>query len=564
MLTGILKIKENEGSAEDRVVDSDSELEEEDLNEDDETGCVKVINNIEMSKSQYTKPLYALILTPTRELAMQVKNHLEAVAKYTGLHIALVVGGLAAVKQERILSKGPEIVVGTPGRLWELVQNGNSHLAQINNVRFLAIDEADRMLEAGHFQELQSILERINTDDAAKKRRQNFVFSATLTLVHELPAHLKYKKSKKIQEMTAPQKLKKIVDILGVTSPKVVDISEGKGTSSTLTECKITCSMQEKDYYVYYFLKRHPGKTIIFCNSIGCVKRLATLLNLLDFHPLPLHACMQQRQRLKNLEKFKDTPDSLLIATDVAARGLDIPSADHILHYQTPRTSELYVHRSGRTARLYRDGITVLIISPDELQNYVRLCRTLGKSEDLPIFPVQQNYLNNVKQRVNLARELDHLQLQVQKANSEEGWYQKAARDMDIIVDDDTKKYNTKEADKFKKIIVTKRKQLTAMLNIPIFPRGFSGKYPLGPEMNVHDVQKEENAIEVMKNAIANDTKSGNKKKKRIVPLFKNRKTSKETKENLGISYKLSKNIRVPGKKGAPGARNKRRKSRKR
>nr|CAH7726720.1 unnamed protein product [Callosobruchus chinensis] len=561
ILTGILKIKENETGAEYNEADSDSELDEEDLNDEAETGCVKVINNIEMKKAQQTNPLYALILTPTRELAMQIKSHLDAVAKYTGIYIALVVGGMAAVKQERILSKGPEIVVGTPGRLWELVQNGNPHLSKINDVRFLAIDEADRMLESGHFQELQDILERINIDSTTKKQRQNFVFSATLTLVHELPAHLKFKKSKNIKELTAPQKLKKIVDTLGVTSPKVVDISEGKGTSSTLTECKISCTLEEKDYYVYYFLKRHPGKTIIFCNSIGCVKRLATLLTLLDCHPLPLHACMAQRQRLKNLEKFKETENSLLICTDVAARGLDIPSAFHVLHYQTPRTSELYVHRSGRTARLNQDGITVLMVSPGELQSYVKLCKTLGKSEDLPIFPVQKNYLDNVKQRVNLARELDHLQLQVQKANSEKRWYQKAAHDMDIIVDDDAKKYDSKETNQLSKVIATKKKQLAAMLNKPVFPKGFSGKYPLGPQMSVHDVQKEESAIEVMKNAIANDA-AGGKKKRKLVPLFKNRK-SVQSKEDLGVSYKLPKNLKVPGNKGRPALKKKRRNKRK-
>nr|CAI5824205.1 unnamed protein product [Callosobruchus analis] len=557
ILTGILKIKEKGSSAENNDANSDSEFEEEVLNDADETGCVKVINNIEMRKAQQTNPLHALILTPTRELAMQVKSHLEAVAKYTGIHIALVVGGMAAVKQERILSKGPEIVIGTPGRLWELIQNGNPHLSKINDVRFLAIDEADRMLESGHFQELQDILERINIDSTTKKQRQNFVFSATLTLVHELPAHLKFKKSKNIKELTAPQKLKKIVDSLGVTTPKVVDISEGKGTSSTLTECKITCSLEEKDYYLYYFLKRHPGKTIIFCNSIGCVKRLATLLTLLDCHPLPLHACMAQRQRLKNLEKFKDTPDSLLICTDVAARGLDIPSAFHVLHYQTPRTSELYVHRSGRTARLNQDGITVLMVSPSELQNYVKLCRTLGKSEDLPIFPIQQSYLDNVKQRVNLARELDHLQLQVHKANSEKNWYQKAALDMDIIVDEDTKKYDIKETGHLSKVIATKKKQLAAMLSKPIFPKGFSGKYPLGPQMSVYDIQKEETAIEVMKNAIANDT-AGGKKKRKHVPLFKNRR-SVQSKENLSITNKLPENLKVPGKNGRPGLKKKRR-----
>lgn len=144
-------------------------------------------------------------------------------------------------------------------------------------------------------------------------------------------------------------------------------------------ECRITCSFDEKDYYVYYFLQKHPGRTLIFCNSIGCVKRLTTLLGLLGCNPLPLHASMQQRQRLKNLDKFKEKENSILIATDVAARGLDIPCVEHVLHYQTPRTSESYVHRSGRTARASKEGITILLVEPSELESYLRLCRTLGK-----------------------------------------------------------------------------------------------------------------------------------------------------------------------------------------
>lgn len=177
----------------------------------------------------------------------------------------------------------------------------------VSSFRYLAIDETDRMLERGHFQELHQILERLNSNIEKMKKRQNFVFSATLTLVHELPRHILTKKKlnmrKKVKDMSPVQKLQKLVEILGITNPKVIDITKGKGTSSTLTECRITCGIEEKDYYVYYFLQRHPGRTLIFCNSIGCVKRLNTLLGFLGCNPMPLHASMQQRQRLKNLDK---------------------------------------------------------------------------------------------------------------------------------------------------------------------------------------------------------------------------------------------------------------------
>ncbi|XP_066244892.1 ATP-dependent RNA helicase DDX24 [Euwallacea similis] len=552
ILTGIDKLQKK-NSTETILSDSDDE---EDLELDDQgLGCVQAYK---IKKKSVIKPLYALILTPTRELALQITNHLTLAAKYTGIKIAVVVGGMAAVKQERLLSKSPEIVVATPGRLWELIQQGNEHLSQINNIKFLAIDETDRMLERGHFKELQDLLDRINLDEQKKNQRQNFVFSATLTLVHDIPKYLVNRskiKGRRFKEMSSKQKLQKIVTTLGVTNPKIVDLSEGKGTSGTLTECRITCSIEEKDYYVYYFLKKHPGRTLIFCNSIGCVKRLTNLLSLLDCQPLPLHASMQQRQRLKNLEKFRDDENGVLIATDVAARGLDIPKIDHVLHYQIPRTSESYVHRSGRTARASKLGITVLIMEPSEFSNYVKLCRTLGKREDLPMFPVQDRYLTAVKQRVNLARDLDKLQLQVRKANSEEGWLQKAAKEMDIIVDEMYNRCEAEETNSKKKASEVIRRQMAALLATPVFPSGFVGKFPLlQNEENklLSKDSREESAISIMKSAMVQKSK----KIKLDIPLYKPK--SKEKIEDSGrkdVVIKLNQGFkaRVKGRRNRSG-----------
>ncbi|CAG9855924.1 unnamed protein product [Phyllotreta striolata] len=481
------------------------------------TGILKLK---ESAGSEDCKPLYALILTPTRELAIQVKNHIVAVAKYTGVNVAVVVGGMAVVKQERILSKEPEIVIATPGRLWELIQQGNSHLSKVDKIKYLAIDETDRMLEKGHFQELNDLLEKINFDKNISKERQNFVFSATLTLVHELPNYLKSKRSKKIGNLTPEQKVQKIVKALGLNNPKVVDITEGKGTSETLTESKITCSIEEKDYYLFYFLKMHPGRTVVFCNSIGCVKRLGALLTLLNCNPLPLHASMQQRQRLKNIDRFTGNENSILIATDVAARGLDIPRIDHVLHYQTPRTSENYVHRSGRTARASREGISVVFIEPTEIPRYIKLCRTLGKADDMPSFPVRENVLSAMKKRVNLARDIDKLQLQVKKAGLESGWLQKTIEEADIIADDFNTKYDNKEVSKNKKLLELKKKQLLSLLNMPIYPEKFNGNHPLfSAALSSTTDSKNDSAITLVKDIAPKQ--NGKKKNPR---LFKPKK----------------------------------------
>jgi hypothetical protein len=119
--------------------------------------------------------------------------------------VAVVVGGMSSQKQERVLSYGPEIVVATPGRLWDLIQEGNPHLAQVTNLSYLAIDETDRMMEKGHFEELRNLLELINRDEVKREKRQNFVFSATLSLVHSMPKHMQGKKQAKA--LTSEDKL---------------------------------------------------------------------------------------------------------------------------------------------------------------------------------------------------------------------------------------------------------------------------------------------------------------------------------------------------------------------
>lgn len=350
---------------------ADSDDDQDDDEHDDQNGS---------SDAAHDRPLYALVLTPTRELCVQVKDHLVAAARHTGIQVAAIFGGLAHVKQERVLRRCPEIVVATPGRLWELISSGNEHLNKLRDISFLVIDETDRMVEKGHFEELKLLVAKLNVDARRRALRQNFVFSATLTMVHELPGYVKGKKQKQAQQ-TAGQKIAALIEQLGIVQPKVVDITSTAGTAKRLTECRIVCELAQKDWYLYYFLQRHPGRTIVFCNSIDCVKRLSQLFTLLDCVPRALHAHMNQRQRLKNLERFTASESGLLIATDVAARGLDIPNVRHVIHYQVPRTSENYVHRSGRTARAAQEGISVMMMEPAEVRDYLKLCRTLKRSE---------------------------------------------------------------------------------------------------------------------------------------------------------------------------------------
>ncbi|XP_065342655.1 ATP-dependent RNA helicase DDX24 [Cloeon dipterum] len=462
--------------------DSVSDEEEEVVEDDGKIGCVKVettktITNADRKMGK----LHALILEPTRELAIQVKNHLVAVSKYCNIKIATVVGGMAQEKQERELKKCPEIVVATPGRLWELIKEGNPFLQQVDRLTCLVIDEADRMMERGHFQELGDLIERL---ELSKCARQTLVFSATLTLVHEPPKRLSVNKKKKKGpkqplRVTPGQKLNQFISMLGLKNPKVIDLTAKEGTAESLTEAYIPCRLEEKDALLYIFLKNHPGRTLVFLNSISSVRRLANVFTLLKCSPVALHAQMIQKQRLKSLEKFSSNPTGLLLATDVAARGLDIVGVQHVIHYHVPRTSENYVHRSGRTARAHKEGLTVLFVEPQEMSGFNRMCQNLGKHNDLPEFPVDRNMLDEVKKRVELAKELEQLDHSHRRSYSDEGWLKKAAKELDLHFDEHDRLPLRAPVDpSAERALKLKKKSLEALLRAPLNSKGFSGKYP--------------------------------------------------------------------------------------
>ncbi|KAH8309378.1 ATP-dependent RNA helicase DDX24 [Drosophila kikkawai] len=524
--SGIRKAPKVKGQQPAEVADDEHELTPPPEELDHVSGASDEESDMEENAQRKQLPLYGLVLTPTRELAVQVKNHLVTAAKYTGIRVAAIFGGLAVAKQERVLRQCPEIVVATPGRLWELYSQGNHHLKKIEDVSFLVIDETDRMVEKGHFEELRSLLKVLNADEQKKQQRQNFVYSATLTLVHDLPDHMQKRntgKRPKFVKQTVDQKIESLIEELGISQPKIVDITSTQQTAQTLTESRLLCPLEQKDFHLYYFIQRHPGRTIVFCNSIDCVKRLATLFGLLDCNPLPLHANMIQKQRLKNLERFRDSPTGLLIATDVAARGLDIPNVEHVIHYQVPRTSENYVHRSGRTARANKHGITVMFMEPGEVKSYVKLYKTLERTEDLPLFPISERFMGAVRERVNLARDLDKEELKLKRVQSERGWMKKHAEEMDMIIDGyNDESGSDQDEDPFvierrrnRLHVETVRAQLNALLAQPIFPRGFSFKYPNSEAANQVSTSHTQSAVETMKAAIEDQKQAKKDRNKR-------------------------------------------------
>lgn len=216
------------------------------------------------------------------------------------------------------------------------------------------------------------------------QKRQNFLFSATLITSFK-GNELKKKEQASIDLLINKIQMNK--------DPKIVDLTTKAVTAETLFQTKIFCTLEEKDIYLYYFISKYVGRTLVFANSIDCVRRLTNLFRLLNKEPLHLHANMNQKQRCKNLEKYygnlikrylnsvnrfkyffyKAESNGLLIASDVAARGLDIPGVMHVIHYQVPRSTEIYIHRSGRTARSQHEGLSVLLVSPNEMNLYRKI-----------------------------------------------------------------------------------------------------------------------------------------------------------------------------------------------
>ncbi|XP_035529635.1 ATP-dependent RNA helicase DDX24 [Morone saxatilis] len=470
--------------------DTDEHDSEDEQDEDDvKLRCVQVIENADFdfdptaesevkSAGDRGQPLLGLVLTPTRELAVQVKHHIDAVAKFTDIKTAIVVGGMAQQKQRRMLKRRPEIIIATPGRLWDLIKERHPHLLNLRQLRCLVIDEADRMVERGHFAELESLLEMLNTVHF-NPMRQTFVFSATLTMAHNLPTRLLQKKKKNLDQRN---RLEILMDKVGIKSkPKIVDLTRKEATVETLTETRIHCQKEEKDFYLYYFLLQYPGRTMVFANSIDCIKRLNSLLVILDYTPLPLHANMHQKQRLKNLERFAERESCVLLTTDVAARGLDIPNVEHVIHYQVPRTSETYVHRSGRTARATKEGLSLLLIGPDDVMNFKKIYKTLGKDEELPMFPIETKCMEAIKERVNLARQIEKIEFHNCREKHHNSWFKQAAEALDVDLDDDLLIGGAKDEEddrEQQKMVKGMKKHLKHLISQPVFKNAIKTKYP--------------------------------------------------------------------------------------
>ncbi|KZM27442.1 RNA helicase [Ascochyta rabiei] len=404
----------------------------------------------------------ALIIAPTRELAHQITAHLTDLCvkgDFDAPSIATITGGLSVQKQRRQLEKA-DVVVGTPGRLWEVISSGQGLLRALKQVKFLVLDEADRLLSQGHYQELGEILKVLDKVDdeedeeepTPEVERQTLVFSATFQkgLQQKLAGKVKFGNGTG-DIMNKADSMEYLLKKLNFREeqPRFIDANPESQMASKLREGLIECAGPEKDLYLYSLLLFHPNKrALIFTNSISAVRRLTPFLANLNLPALPLHSSMIQKARLRSIERFKSRPGSILVATDVAARGLDIPKVDLVIHYHLPRAADTYVHRSGRTARADASGSSIIICAPEEVAGVRRLvAKVHARAESaqqqknkkrayfIRTLDIDRRIVSRLKPRATLSKKLADTVIAKEKKNSTDDMFMQAAEDLGIDYD---------------------------------------------------------------------------------------------------------------------------------
>ncbi len=308
----------------------------------------------------------ALVIVPTRELATQVSDEIFRLGKYLGIKTATVYGGSSYTRQINHISNAA-VVVATPGRLLDLLKSQKIEI----NPRFVVLDEADEMLDMGFLDDIKAIFEFLPTN------RQTLLFSATM-----------------------PQAIKELAQQI-LHSPKFISITKKEITNVNIKQFYYVVDERERDEALIRLLDyKNPKKSIIFCRMKVEVDRLTEFLASQGYNAKGLHGDMPQRQREETIKAFKRGNVEILIATDVAARGLDISDVTHVFNYHIPFDPESYVHRIGRTGRAGREGIAVSLVTPHEFKQLLRIQKEVGSSLINKEIPTSTEVKNRKKREI--------------------------------------------------------------------------------------------------------------------------------------------------------------------
>ncbi|MEM6374406.1 MAG: DEAD/DEAH box helicase [Pseudomonadota bacterium] len=293
------------------------------------------------------KTVKALILAPTRELVNQISDNLLALVKSTPLRLVTVVGGQSMGHQIKQLERGTDILVATPGRLIDHMDRGTVNLS---TVRYLVLDEADQMLDMGFIHALRKIAPNLGTP------RQTMLFSATMP--------------KQMEELSRSY----------LTDPRRVQVAPPGKTANKIEQSVLFMERAEKPRKLREMLSADPDAlTLVFARTKKGAERLKTKLVADGFSAASIHGNKSQGQRDQAIKAFRAGKVRILVATDVAARGIDIPGVAYVVNYDLPNVAEAYVHRIGRTARAGREGTAVSFCSPDETQQLRDIEKLIGR-----------------------------------------------------------------------------------------------------------------------------------------------------------------------------------------
>uniref|UniRef100_A0AC35TQN1 RNA helicase n=1 Tax=Rhabditophanes sp. KR3021 TaxID=114890 RepID=A0AC35TQN1_9BILA len=296
--------------------------------------------------------MFAVILTPTRELAFQIGEQFQALGVSIGLVVAVIVGGVDMATQAMALGKRPHIIVATPGRLVDHLENTKGF--NLKALKYLVMDEADRILNMDFEVEINKILRVI------PKERNTYLFSATMT-----------KKVAKLERAS-------------LQNPARVEISKRYDTVEKLKQYYVFFPNKYKEAYLVYVLNEIASNgAIVFCSTCAGAMKIALTVRQLGFGAVVLHGQMNQNKRLAALNKFKAKQRNILICTDVASRGLDIPSVDYVINYDVPGQSKDYIHRVGRTARAGKSGSAITFVTQYDVELFKRIEQLIEKKLDL-------------------------------------------------------------------------------------------------------------------------------------------------------------------------------------
>lgn len=297
-------------------------------------------------KSDKRKGIRALILTPTRELAIQIGENFEEYGRYTGLKHTVIFGGVPQKPQVDALTRGVQILIATPGRLLDLQAQG---FISLKGLEYFVLDEADRMLDMGFVHDIKRVLKLI------PEKRQTLLFSATM-----------------------PPEIEKLANTI-LSNPRKVEVTPASSTVETIRQSVYFVEKAEKKDLLLHLLKAPDIESVlIFTRTKHGADKITRILNKNGIPAEAIHGNKSQNARQRALTAFKAHALRVLIATDIAARGIDVDQLSHVINYELPNIPETYVHRIGRTGRAGHEGITISFCESEELPYLKDIQKLIG------------------------------------------------------------------------------------------------------------------------------------------------------------------------------------------